>query len=229
MRLSRIYFILGLLGAVAVSNADLTSDFSITNGNPNGAWSYGYMASSPTGAFTAFTSSGTSVVGPGTFDFWSSSMSFTVPAAYKLVAGTLNGYNGGVGGVSLGQVSLHSGSAGELGAIRYTAPSAQLVDLSAFFGSGDSFGSEGKVDTYLVHNGSTILFSSLNTGVDENFSLSSFNLAAGDTLDMIVGQGQDGYFYDTTPVNLTVNVVPEPASMAAITIGLIGLARRRRK
>jgi|GEM_PF-3970061 len=33
----------GLISSAVATSYDATTDFSITNGNPNGAWSYGWM------------------------------------------------------------------------------------------------------------------------------------------------------------------------------------------
>lgn len=228
MRL-HILSILALASAAAIGSADLVGDYSITNGNPNGNWTYGSM-NFPAGTFTAFTTSGTTTLSsptPATLEFWSSTNAPALPMSYKLISGSLNGLNGGVGGINVGDVVLHP-SASEFATARYTVPTTGLYDLDLWFGAGDGFTSNGNVDVVLVHNTST-LFSVKNTAIGGTFSSSLVNLAAGDTLDVMVGSGTDGFFYDSTPVNLKITAVPEPASLAVMGIGLAAISRRRKK
>ncbi len=223
------FALVGVLGSLAaVGHADLQSDFSITSGNPNGVWSYGQI-SALGGSFTAANVAGTGSVGGATLDSWSFSTT-TFPVISKLISGSLIGYNGGDGLISIGEVTMHPGPSNELAAIRYTAPSSGLFDLSGYFGAGDGIGNgaSGKVDTYVYKN-STQLWSVLNTPSTHTFSLSAVSLAAGDTIDLIVGFGSDNYIYDSTPVNLTVTPVPEPATIAGLGLALAAFAKRRRK
>ena len=75
---------LALLSATALSNAalyDLTADFSILNGNPNGVWSYG-MRPSLTGGRVNFTRTVANYVNR---DWWEGRTvsQFYIPSVFK--------------------------------------------------------------------------------------------------------------------------------------------------
>lgn len=221
---------LGLLVAVASSAnaASLMSDFSIAS-NPNGDWSYGYKTTGVNDTLSLFAESGTDVQTGYTTEFWRNNIASGVPGIYHVVSGNTYGVNGGVG-IGTGDLALHGGPNGEIATARWTAPSSGNFDLSGFFKSGDALGtSRGNVDCYVFQN-STQLFSSLDTAVDESFSLSNVSVTAGDTIDIMVGIGKDDYYYDSTPVELSITAaVPEPASMIALGLGAAALLRRKRK
>lgn len=229
MRFIKKLAIGAILGSLsAVSLADLQSDFSITNGNPNGAWGYGQL-SALGGSFMAADVATTGTAGSATLDSWSFSTT-TFPVISKLISGSLAGFNGGDGLISIGEVVMHPGPGNELAVIRYTVPSSGLYDLSGYFGAGDGFGngSFGKIDGYVYKN-TTALWSVLDTAGTHSFSLNAVSLVAGDYVDVVVGFGGDGYTYDSTPVNLTFTPVPEPATFAGLGLALAAFAKRRRK
>ncbi|HRJ27858.1 MAG TPA: PEP-CTERM sorting domain-containing protein [Fimbriimonadaceae bacterium] len=217
---------LGMVACVSLAFADLQSEFSISNGNPNGVWTYGTL-SSIGGTFTAFTTPQTFNPGPWSGSAWAPGVN-SLPAAFRLDSGSLNGWNGGVGGVLVGEVTLHGGPSGELAVVRWTPTTGGVFNLSGFFKSGDGLGSTfGRIDAY-VARGNSVLWSMLDTDITHNFALSNVAVSTGESIDVIVGIGQDTFNYDTTPVNLVVTPVPEPATMAALGLGVTAVLRRRR-
>jgi hypothetical protein len=53
-------------------------------------------------------------------------------------------------------------------------------------------------------------------------------LNSGDTIDLVVGNGGDGFAFDNTPVNLHITGVPEPTSVVLLSIGSCLMLVRRR-
>lgn len=212
-------FALVLAAAAVISNAalyDFETDFSITNGNPNGAWSYGYrttLVSSRT-LYNNPTSSSSTIA-------WRSSALGADPNFYKNITGSA--FNG----LDPGKVAMHPGPAGELSSLLFTVPEAGLMTLTAMFGAGD----QGGVDLYVRANGLPI-YTRLNTTTGESFTQAiPIPVSVGDTLEVIVGIGDGSYAFDTTPVSATINIaspVPEPATMAALGLGVFALLRRRK-
>lgn len=201
--------------AAQAQTFNYAADFSILNGNPNGAWQYGHM---PTvgGLFTAHNIAAVT----GDTLWWSSVSQFDLPGNFKN-AGTLPG----VGGLAPGAAAIHPGfDPFDFGVARFASGIAGDVTITGSFGQGDF----GLVDVYILKNG-VPLFSVINTITDEPFSLTT-SLIGSDTIDFLVGRNNiiNG---DTTPLDATLVVtpIPEPASVAALGLGLVAIARWRQK
>lgn len=204
------------VGAAVFANAavyDAAADFSFTT-NPNGAWSYGGKNASPTDSFVLGT--------VASFNGWNGwAAQGTRPFVGKT---TTAGY-----GAPAGTLAFHTGVAGselQYAVLRWTADSASSLDISGIFYGGDT----GGVDDLIYKNGTSI-YSDMATINDSVFNLTNVLVNAGDTIDFMVGPGVDGANSDSTPFSaqITTNPVPEPASMAALGLGVAALLRRRRK
>ncbi|GIK33427.1 MAG: PEP-CTERM sorting domain-containing protein [Armatimonadetes bacterium] len=190
------------------------SDFSITNGNPNGAWTYGWQ----TGLGSAFTAYADSLDNGSHTLWYTTGMSGdNTPSAF------LNHSGGTINGVLDGEAGLHGGYYGEMSVARLTVENGGTASVSGVFGAGDS----GAVDVHVVHNGSSLL-STYGTYAAQAFDF-DFAVSAGDTIDFVVGT-YDGYHYDSTPLDATIEVVPEPVSLSlyGLGLGVATLLRRRR-
>lgn len=207
-----------LLGAIFVSSAhavwDFSADFSVTNGNPNGAWSYGIkQPSSVTGPLSVFPTSGSS----SDWQWWHDPaiLQLGAPAASKNISSVT------INGVAPGEASLHPGAQGEVATVRWTAPNSNVYRVYGYFAAGDG----GSVDVYIgAPQGLYLDVYGTYSRVDFDFTQ---NLNARDRLDFMVGHA-GSFFYDSTPLHLTIEAVPEPMTLLAVGVGLAVIWRRRR-
>lgn len=215
----------------SASTWNATADFSATSSTlVNGVWSYG---SSPTlaGAFTAFNQIQLNQGANNTeIQLWNSTSSF----AYVGKAGAI-GYDCCRSVLAApGALSLHAGGNGEYAVMRFTAPSAGNYELSASFWGQDYVRPLNQnVDVHLRTNG-TNLFSASIVGFGPDSAQGwngSVTLAANQSLDFMVGRGEDNFFgYGSTGLTGTVALspIPEPSAAALMFLGLAGLLAGRR-
>ncbi len=178
-----------LLLLAAASHAttwDITADFSISNGNPNGAWSYGW-ANVDFSSFTLYTNSGNVLWGyrPA----WYGWLGDKTPYVFKNTGDTANG-------VTSGWISIHPGSGEEPSIARWTAPAGVtgVVRILGEFLPGNS----GSMDVDIRKNNSEI-WKAEDSGT---FDLNTV-VAPGDTIDFAVF---GGYFSGDTPVAATITL-----------------------
>ncbi|MFO0829414.1 MAG: hypothetical protein U0572_14850 [Phycisphaerales bacterium] len=162
---------------------DFTAQFSTENGNPNGAWSYGWMEVG-FGELNLFMSHGISQGNP----IWIGWGGDWTPCIWQNVS------DGWPYGVPPGDVSLHPGSGTQPSVARWTAPTnaSGAYAIDGVFLDGDI----GYVLVTVHHNGVPI-WDRENAG---EFHLVE-TIAPGDTLDFAV---YGGYGFGNTPLRAVI-------------------------
>jgi hypothetical protein len=200
-----------------------TSDFSMSQAG--GVWSYGTTGTSLDGAFNAF-SQATSIAG---YDYWSG-------ASYAQIgkAGP-SGFASGTVSVPAGSLNVSPGSSGEYAVLRFTAQTAGAYSISAAFW-GDDFAGPTTTDVHVRLDGTDLFGGEIASyGQANGLSWSGpIILSAGQALDFVVGYGANKtYNYDNTGLDVTVSKleasVPEPGTLAGISLGFSMLAASRRR
>jgi hypothetical protein len=166
---------------------DLTSQFSVFNGNPNGDWSYGWMTlSGGEPDATTFTLYDTRNTDPASSAWY---------RAGGLPTIWLNNLGYTAYSVPQGWNSLHPDSAGDASIVRWKAPA--MVDGSPIRISGQFLpGDSGVMKVAVMLNGVKI-FTSLNSGA---FDLTR-TVHTGDNVDFAV---YGGYYSGNTPLSATI-------------------------
>ncbi len=169
---------------------DATSDFSVAQ-NPNGVWSYGYRAT----AGAAFKLYPTHDQTSGNVGTWYDA---TIPDTWHTPQVSHSA------GSPL--IHMHPGPQGQATIMRWTAPTATTVNISGRFENMNS----ATTDVHVVHNSSAALF---DGAINVQGSVAPFSIrktvAAGDTLDFVVGWGSNGnYNSDSTGLALVIALDP---------------------
>ena len=187
---------------------DAAVDFTSTT-NGSGVWSYGYTTALGS-AFNVYDSSGMGGFG---VDYWWASALTGISNLPPTVS------HNGTGAVvinpadditiQIDQLFFHPGPSDQKSIVRWTAPLAAIVHISAVFGHLDLQAVD--TDVHVLHNNSTSpgLFDGMAVGFGDN--LASFDaitcVDSGDTIDFVVGYGNGAYNHDTTSIAAVVTVV----------------------
>jgi choice-of-anchor C domain-containing protein len=208
---------LAVLAGIASSfgaTYDLSRDFSPTN-NPNGVWTFGAKASFD-GPLSVF-----GVRGLNPFEYWQL-VPGQEPTIYR--NSTTNTVTSG-GSLTLppGTVWYYGGfnsSSNQYGAIRFTVPAG---------GGGDYFletevrpvydgAPQGDTDFHVVKNGGE-LFGRFLAPADRSGYTNTLSLAAGDTIDFLIGRGEDNNNYGSgLKTRIVISSLPPPPSVGAYSL-----------
>ncbi|MBI2497774.1 MAG: PEP-CTERM sorting domain-containing protein [Opitutae bacterium] len=206
------------------------TDFSITNGNPNGVWSYG-LASSPTSGFSLLTSTGdwNGVTG---LDRWGTggTAEYFYPIVFKNTTAAPIVYDSGLT-VAAGQFGMVPGPEPTCAVARLTLPAGNY-SLTATFSRLNTTASY--VDVWIVIGGSIYPINQTLYDVGASASVATYLFSAteGTIVDFVVGPNTGGLGAannDTIGLAATVTAIPEPSAYAALAgLAAMGWARWRR-
>jgi hypothetical protein len=230
---------LALLAVPALASYSVVNDFPTVITpislpiSGNGVWQYGY--SLPPLASFAFLPDTTPTsaypgLGPGVIGFYTPLDGNALPTVIANDTGsTFTG--GGVGPWPSDLLLMHPGQDDQDSVIQFTAPNAGTYHVTGEFVGIATAGTT--TDVHILANGTTSLFSTEVTGLGtvESFDVTR-TLAAGQTLDFVVGFGTNGNFTsDSTGITADISLTPEPALYGMLGAGLAGVfvALRRRR
>ena len=178
---------------------DTSGSFS-TDINPNGVWTFGSLATLTSDSSTLIKYTVEAGIGPGMTDEKWTSRDTVQPSVFdNLSDATHVEADGGTTITRVPQVvGLHPGPSGEYSVVRFTAPSAGTAAVTFAFAGIDS--EPTTTDVHVLYNGVSRADGDINVAGGGNTYRGSLSLdvAAGDTIDFVVGKGNDSYLYDST-------------------------------
>lgn len=164
---------------------DPTGDFSVTNGNPNGVWSYGWMPVD----FSAFhlDTHANPAAGDGLWQEWAGDLGGDgSPDVAKRLGPESEG-------VPTGWIKLHPGPGTEPSVLRWQAPSSGAVAITGQFLPGNI-----GIMQVAVRQGTNFLWQAVDSGTFELFTA----IEAGQMIDFTVF---GGYACGSTPLEATIS------------------------
>lgn len=194
----------------------VAGDFSSVGKNPHGPWSYGW-STTPGLSFTQFAHfiapADAASVDSDRADLavWSISAPDLL-AGYRpdvfFNPGAMPVHPGGYATVNAGQFGLHPGPSGEYAIARWTAQSSGSYRVVfTFEGVAGYMGwPVTTTDVRVLHNNTDLTTGEINGNDSDNVlsGASNVDVLAGDFIDFAVGDGGNGFGYDTTALDAVV-------------------------
>jgi hypothetical protein len=215
-----IVFLLAALGLVAPAQAltyDLAIDYSLTNGNPNGAWTYGYCDGN-TALNVGFTQLENTGSIWGAIEGWCLTAGWGDPNVSHNITGddyAAYGYHWANNGIGLGA------GGGLNPVVMWTCLEAGTYDVAATFTG--NLESEGTSLFLVSLNLSDSWLNSVTHdwgyGQSETYN-GQLTLSAGDTVSFVNAAWSNGGQY--VGLAATITQVPEPGTLALLAFGLFG-------
>lgn len=195
------------------------NDFSGVS-NPNGVWSYGF-SNTLGGTFNLYTNNADPNFNPASLDVWNRLNPDSEPAVFHNY--TANPFSFFTVNIAPNQLAFHPGSSGEYSIVRFIAPQSGNYNLATIFTGIDTVGTT--TDVHILQNNTSLFNNSIvGLGSTQSFS-SNLPLVTGDIIDFAVGFGGNGYFFDSTGLDVTItqqNTQPTPESSNLLGLMLLG-------
>lgn len=239
MSISNKLYLIFVLSAsvVAVSQAqvavNLANDFSISNGNPNGLWTYSDNATLLSVEIPL--NNGNPFYTAASNGYWGvgNDLYANTPDLFKAAAdGTSAGET--TNDFLAGDILGHSPNDGTFLKETWTAPSFGVISNLNFAAWYAHSSVNRSSEVTLVHNGTVLTQGVLTNGVGRSSALtysgSSFNVAQGDIISIWLqkSSGQSFGSIAGESLSFTYTATPEPFSMVALGAGALALVRRRK-
>jgi hypothetical protein len=202
---------------------DPSADFSILS-NPNGVWSYG-NSTTLGGAMISHPGSTPNALNLGLYSWHAISSGQPLPSIVFNPHPTTVVYSGSSDNIvwTPRAISLHPGPNGEFSILRFTAPQGGLFRIQGLFYSVDQYYGA-TTDVHILKNGQSLFDDTITGKTDVSNFDASLNAVVGDTFDFVVGSYTYGHGWDSTGIQLTITIVPEPSAMALIGLGTLMVA-----
>lgn len=200
-----------VLGFAAIAQADVVydpaTDWSISNGNPNGVWSY------LTGSGDLYTRPGTDASGDSAgLQWWKKASGDDPNLTYNPTAGELVAYT-----IHWAPHEIGLGPSGDPNGttLRWTAPTAGDWAVDALFTTTQEGNTGGTI--YVTKDGTDVFSHGVGNYGDSSSYSDTLTFAVGEALDFRVNGDK------FVRPEITITSIPEPSTVLLTATGLIGL------